>query len=142
VATCVGNNAQNASNNALTGLSCKTNTAAFMLFATSSASALLSKPNYTLLLKYEGCLKCCKHFVYHKGSNKTPSCPFPVGTGYKPVTFATVTAAMPAGYKAKVTAIVPVNANAPASSSAHPVTAVFLGIANLVDYVAATPPML
>jgi len=122
-----------------------------MLFATSSASALLSKPNYpskltykekTLLLKYEGCLKCCKHFVYHKGSNKTPSCPFPVGTGYKPVTFATVTAAMPAGYKAKVTAIVPVNANAPASSSAHPVTAVFLGIANLVDYVAATPPML
>jgi hypothetical protein len=43
---------------------------------------------------------------------------------------------MPVSYKAKVTAIIPVNENALAGSSAHPVAAVFLQIADPVDYTA------
>ncbi|KIM73627.1 hypothetical protein PILCRDRAFT_15062 [Piloderma croceum F 1598] len=123
-AACVGNNAQNAFNNALAVPSHKANT----------PSLPFANEEKMLLLKYEGCLKCCKPFVYHKGSDKAPDCSFPVGTGYKPITFAAVTAAMPASYKAKVTAIVPVIANTTASSSVHPVATVFPGIANLADY--------
>jgi hypothetical protein len=88
-----------------------------------------------LLIKFDGCLKCCKPFVYHKGSDKAPGCMFPIHTSYKPVTYATITAAMPPNYKAKVASIVPVASDA--SSSAHPITAVFPGIPNPVDNLAS-----
>jgi hypothetical protein len=62
---------------------------------------------------------------------------FPVGTGYTPLTFATVTASMPANYKAKIAAVVPAAMNAGPAFTGHPVAAVFPGVSNLVDYVAS-----
>jgi hypothetical protein len=112
---------------------------------TASAPAdSTAKPDYppkltdeekALLLKYDGCLKCRKPFVFHKGSDKAPGCVFPVRTGYKPVTFATITATMPANYKAKVASVVP--STGIATSSTHLVAAIFSGIANPVDYLAS-----
>jgi hypothetical protein len=136
----VVNTSQNVtSNSILNRPSCKVNTPAPISTVSSKADypPKLSEEEKTLLLKYDGCLKCCKPFVYHKGSDKVPSCNFPVGTNYKPVTFATITSAMPANYKvAKVAAIVPASALAGPSSSSHPVAAVFPGNANPVDYAA------
>jgi hypothetical protein len=60
---------------------------------------------------------------------------FPVRTSYKPVTYVTITAAMPANYKTKVASIMPVSSDT--SSSAHPVATVFPGISNPVDYLAS-----
>ena len=88
----------------------------------------LTEDEKCLLLKYDRCLKCWKPFVYHKGLDKAPGCSFPVSTGYRALTQTAVTAAMPAGYKAGITSIVP------ASLSIHPVAAVFPGIENPVDY--------
>ena len=88
--------------------------------AASSASGTLSKPDYppklteeekTLLHINDGCLKCRKPFVYHIGSDNAPGCTYPVGTGYKPVTFTTINAARPAGQKTKVAAVVPTDMN-------------------------------
>ncbi|KIM75037.1 hypothetical protein PILCRDRAFT_92342 [Piloderma croceum F 1598] len=83
-----------------------------------------------LLLKYNGCLKCWKPFVYHKGSNKASGCSFLVGAGYKPLTQAAIMTAMLAGYKPAIASVVP------SSLSIHPIAAVFPGIANPVDYLA------
>jgi hypothetical protein len=122
--------------NALSGPSRKANAAA----TTSTTTAIpapkadyppkLTEDEKRLLLKYDGCLKCRKPFVYHKGSDKAPGCSFPVGAGYKPLTQAAVMAAMPAGYKPVIASVIP------SSSSIHPVAAVFPGIANPVDYLA------
>jgi len=130
-------------NNVLAGPSRRANSGPSALAAADFAA----KPDYppkltdeekALLLKYDGCLKCRKPFVFHKGSDKAPGCVFPVRTGYKPVTFATITAAMPSGYKAKVASVIPSAGNAGiASSSMHPVAAVFSGVANPVDYLAS-----
>jgi len=60
---------------------------------------------------------------------------FPVCTGYKPITFATIVAAMPANYKVKVASVVPPVWNN--SSIMHPVAAVFSGITNPIDYLAS-----
>jgi hypothetical protein len=118
-------------NNVLTGPSCKANSGS----TTPATADSTVKPDYhpklmdeekALLLKYDSCLKCRKPFVYHKSSNKAPGCAFPVHTGYRPVTFVTIMAAMPANYKTKVASVVPSAENT--SSSKHPVTAVFSGI--------------
>jgi hypothetical protein len=79
-------------------------------------------------------LKCHKPFVYHKGSEKVPSCMFPIGTSYKHVTFSTITSTMPTNHKAKITAVVPVSASSVTSFTGHPVTTVFPGMSNPVDY--------
>ena len=89
----------------------------------------------SLLLKYNGCLKCCKPFVYHKGSNKAVGCSFPAGTANKLVTATTIASAMPASYTSKVASIVPSNNNT-IDHDTHPVAAVFPGVTNLVDYLA------
>ena len=134
------NTSQNVtSSSVLNGPSRKVNTPVPVstTFSKADYPPKLSEEEKTLLLKYDGCLKCRKPFVYHKGSDKVPGCNFPVGTNYKPVTFATITSTMPVNYKvAKVAAIVPVSTIAGPSSAGHPVAAVFPGNANPVDYAA------
>jgi hypothetical protein len=131
---------QNSSHNTtLSGPSHKVNTA-------STPATVASKTDYppkltdeekTLLLKYDGCLKCRKPFVFHKGSDRAPGCTFPVETGYTPLTFSTITASMPTNYKAKVAVIVPAAMNTGPAFAGHPAAAVFPGVSNPVDYVAS-----
>src|ERR1700683_5637656 len=68
-----------------------------------------TKEEESLLIKYNGCLKCHKPFFYQKGSNKDPSCFFSIGMAYKPVTTTMIAVAMPASYTFKVTLVMPVN---------------------------------
>jgi hypothetical protein len=57
--------------------------------------------------------------------------------GHKPVTATMVTASMPAGYKLKVTSVMPAIMRAGPSTTGHPVTAIFPGVLNPVDYMAS-----
>jgi hypothetical protein len=139
------NNSQNITqNNTLTGPSHQGNTFPTPA-ATSSPSTTATKPDYppklteeekALLLKYDGCLKCCKPFVYHKGSDKAPGCSFPVGSGYKPLTYVVVNGAMPPNYKARVASVVLASTSDAAGPNAHPVATIFPGITNPIDYLA------
>jgi hypothetical protein len=138
-ASCMNTTSQNAVPNVtLTGLSRKVNIPLTAAVISSKADypPKLTDEEKTLLLKYNGCLKCRKPFVYHKGSDRVPDCTFPVGTNYKLVTFATITSVMPAGYKAKVALVVPAFGDAGPSFTGHPVTAVFPGVSNPIDYAA------
>jgi len=85
-------------------------------------------------MKYNGCLKCHKPFVYQKSSEKALGCSFPIGTAYKPVTVMKI-AAMLANYTSKVALVMPVNNNS-SDPDTHLVAAVFPGVSNLVDYLA------
>jgi hypothetical protein len=131
------NTSQNiAQGSGLNGSSHKVNTAAAPASSTTKMDypPKLTEEEKSLLLKYDGCLKCHKPFVNHKGSDKVAGCNSPVGSSYKPVTFTMITSAMPNGYKAKVSAIIP--ANTGLTFSGHPVAAVFPGVSHPVDYAA------
>ncbi|KIM88342.1 hypothetical protein PILCRDRAFT_85536 [Piloderma croceum F 1598] len=118
-------------NNVLSGPSCKANAIPAAPTANNNYPPKLTNEEKNLLLRNNGCLKCHKPFMFHKDSDKAPGCPFPVGTGYRTPTQAAVTPARPPNYNPSVASIIA------ADSSFHPVTVVFPGIANPVDYLAA-----
>jgi hypothetical protein len=97
----------------------------------------LTTEEKSLLFAYNGCFKCQNFFVYHKRSDKVAGCTFPIGTRYKPVTTAMVTASMSADYKLKVTYIMPAITRAGPSTTGHTVAAVFPGMSNPVNYTAS-----
>jgi hypothetical protein len=83
------NTTNQSQNGVLTGPSRKANSGPTASAPADSAAAKsdyppkLTEEEKALLLKYDGCLKCRKPFVAHKGSDKAPGCVFPVRTSYR-----------------------------------------------------------